>query len=244
MKRRRSTLFIIAVVLLPFAIFAACFAVGYSQHRHLNTLLEGLGWLVAKTGVADWVMANADSLHAWLSFPRILLPLGFLVATIYVPPYLLVRRRRRRFIAERTPITDEEFLGRLGVAPEHREVCVAFRSAIAVEAGAPPGMVYPDDTLESVARLIVHGFEGHSVVFRMEKVLGVTIPTNLLLDEPFRGIDRKDIPDTVGGVARLMAPYVAAHVASERLESCEGVPGGAPTDGPSPGGLQERKPQV
>ena len=108
--------------------------------------------------------------------PLILGILALMLVWVSVADARRKRKFRTAFVADHKPLTDEEFLRRVGAPQRHREVCLWVRRTLAAGAGVPADLVGPDDSLVT---LMEHtGFDGADyldVVFRLEKALGVRI---------------------------------------------------------------------
>ena len=64
-----------------------------------------------------------------------------------------LRRAEERFLAGRSPMTDDEFLRRAGAGPDDETFFRTARQVMAELSGISPAMVHPEDTVRSLLNL-------------------------------------------------------------------------------------------
>jgi hypothetical protein len=107
---------------------------------------------------------------------------------------------------------DDEFVATLALPDEEARMACSLRRAFAQTVGVPPQMIHPSDELEDVSSLVFDGLDFLVPVFRLERELGVKLPTRVLLKDPFAGLVNEDVPTKMGEIISRMARSVVAHV--------------------------------
>jgi hypothetical protein len=87
---------------------------------------------------------------------------------------MFTRLQRQRFSEGRQPLSDEEFVSALGVAPSLRRYVVTAREVLGCVSHVPAALIRPDDALSSLARL-VGDWDDLGVVLELESRLGTPI---------------------------------------------------------------------
>ena len=87
----------------------------------------------------------------------------------------LIRRRRRKILATRPPMSDEQFLAGLDVPAELHPICVKVRKALAGAVGLPAELLDPAETLEEYGALQVIGPDEVEIMVAVENELGFTL---------------------------------------------------------------------
>lgn len=87
--------------------------------------------------------------------------------------------RRETWQREHEPVSDTEFLQRLGISAPGREamVALAVRRAVASECGVAVDSVPPDAMLGEFDRVTWDGLDGTDVIAEIEKTLGIKLTT-------------------------------------------------------------------
>ena len=102
----------------------------------------------------------------------IFLVLG-IIAAITLPMGLQARRRRRKHLQAREPVSDEMFLAEVAAPQELRGMCLALRTALARAMGVPAQTVYASDTFDYITRFGLDGMDVIDIVFAIEKTMSV-----------------------------------------------------------------------
>jgi acyl carrier protein len=129
---------------------------------------------------------------------------------------VMQRGARHRFQDHRNPVTDEEFLRKVGIAPTHNPLALVLRRAIADQCGVKPEVIWDTDQCDWIAeKLTWDGWDEVELAMFLEKKLGIKIDDSELYDMPYPG-GRRNIfgkkknadCDTVGGWICAAASYI------------------------------------
>jgi len=127
-----------------------------------------------------------------------------------------LRRARGRFVAGKEPLSDADFLRKIGASGPEEEVCLAIRNALADVADVPPQMIISEDPLDSVALLSFDGADQIEWIMSLEKELGISIPNR---DVREMRVEGRTVGEYVIALARKIEPLVAARQPQEDRKS-------------------------
>lgn len=117
----------------------------------------------------------------------ILIVICVIAAIVILAATIMERRRWRecvkRFMADRVPMTDDEFLRRLGCSEEHRAPCLACRSTLADLGNITPELIHPEDSMEALFSLQYDGGDPFEFQWELEDGVGIKFD-NQFLDGP------------------------------------------------------------
>ena len=88
---------------------------------------------------------------------------------------MFAKLHRKKFVSDRTPLSDTEFLSRLGVRRELHRFIAAAREALARVCHVPASTLYPDDKPTSLLRLLTWDWDDLGVILELEALLGIQI---------------------------------------------------------------------
>lgn len=88
---------------------------------------------------------------------------------------MFAKLHRRRLVKGRAPLSDDEFVSRVGVRPELHYFIVAAREAVARVCRVPSSFLFPEDKPESIVKLVTFDWDDLGVVMEMEGILGFAI---------------------------------------------------------------------
>lgn len=92
---------------------------------------------------------------------------------------MFTNTQRQRFTDGRSPLPDTEFAAKIGVRSELHRFATAAREALARVCHVPATMIYPEDSPESLQRLIFDGWDDLAVILELESILGIAVEREL-----------------------------------------------------------------
>jgi hypothetical protein len=125
--------------------------------------------------------------------------------------------QRKRFSGGRTPLSDAEFMLKLGVSEESHLFVARAREALARVCHIPASVIYPEDAPASLVRL-VGDWDDLVVALELEAVLGISIDEQLPRFIGWRFFWRGEAgPRTVGEWAIRVAQYLESRLHDDRV---------------------------
>jgi len=91
---------------------------------------------------------------------------------------MFTNAQHKKFVDDRSRLSDAEFAAKIGASPALHRFAIAAREALARVCHIPASMSYPDDSPESLRRLI-GGWDDLGVVLELESILGISIERDL-----------------------------------------------------------------
>ncbi len=88
---------------------------------------------------------------------------------------MFAKIHRNKFVRDRAPLSNDEFVSRVGARPELHRFIAASREAIARICRVPATLLYPDDAPESVVKLATFDWDDVSVAIELEDILGFAV---------------------------------------------------------------------
>lgn len=149
-------------------------------------------------------MASLAVLSAWSHWGLVAVGgVVLLLAGTVVREEWRVRGLRKKHVAGRQPVSDEEFLAEVGGHPGQRHVIFAVRTAVATAMGVPAETLRAADTLDYIMAFSFDYMDLMEIIVCMKKVLKVTIP-HRFLDSLFEG-GRTPEQTSLGDLSRYVA---------------------------------------
>jgi hypothetical protein len=152
-----------------------------------------------------------------------------LIYAMVLEPRWIVPRRRRRWVENRTPLSDSRYAEAIGVPLDHAGIAAAAREALASKCVVPPEAIQPGDTLAGLAPLMLDHWEEFFAAAPIERRLGVALSDQVVNEMP----SLYGAP-TVGEWSRRVAEHVLRHVPKAEPSAAGTV--SAPTTAPGRGG--------
>lgn len=119
-------------------------------------------------------------------FLLLLLAFFLLLSLLFYPLTLLVEelsgegrwyRKQKRFMEERPPCSNEDFLSTMNALPEDGPKWLTIRKAVADTIGLKETAIHPEDALNDLWRMQWLGPDYSNLIYRIERSLDLKIPS-------------------------------------------------------------------